>query len=339
METPRRPLVVVEDHLYHIDRLLGLLHGHAADLLERLTVVCLDRQGPDTQAAVGEWLTKYPHVQIVADIVPEDPSLQTDRLQSLPAAALRSGPAYARTITELLAPRGLLVQDIQLETLRFVPADQWWESIYLANTIRGMYADRPPQCIFLSNKRGFHATFGKDLLEVGFDPRDVLHKDEVDDGLVPLLRRRLRDAFPLELHCAGQTSVEWLTADAIEFEQLSQRLDLVVWDDRAAKLGLSGRSVQGRQARLDLASDGHEAVTWRELVAARIEGRLGVSTRELGERIAPEFSLPAEHSNAAARHIYALRKRLRSPDVLITADHHYALAEELRVGLVRPRSR
>jgi hypothetical protein len=339
MDTPRRPLVVVEDHLYHIDRLLGLLHGQAPDLLERLTIVCLDRPGPDTQAAVGEWLAKYPHVQIVADIGPEDPSLQTNRLQSLPAAALRSGPAYARTITELLAPRGLLVQDIQLETLRFVPADQWWESIYLANTIRGMYADRPPQCIFLSNKRGFHATFGKDLLEVGFDPRDVLHKDEVEDGLVPLLRRRLREAFPLELRVSGQTAVEWLTADAIEFERLSQQLDLVVWGDRAAKLGLSGRSVQGRQARLDLASDGHEAVTWRELVAARIDGRIGVSTRELGERIAPEFSLPAEHSNAAARHIYALRKRLRSPDVLITADHHYALAEELRVGLVRPRSR
>lgn len=338
METPRRPLVVVEDHLYHIDRLLGLLHRHAPDLQERLTVVCLDRRGPDTQAAVGEWLAKYPHVQIVADIEPEDLPSETN-LRSLPAAALRSGPAYARTIAELLAPRGLLVQDIQLETLRFVPADQWWESIYLANTVRGMYADRPPQCIFLSNKRGFHATFGKDLLEVGFDPRDVLHKDEVEEGLVPLLRRRLRDAFPLELRVAGVASIEWLTADPIELEQLSQQLDLVVWDDRAAKLGLSGRSVQGRLARLDLASDGHEAVTWRELVAARIEGRLGVSTRELGERIAPEFSLPAEHSNAAARHVYALRKRLRAPDLLITADHHYALAEELRVGWVRPRSR
>jgi hypothetical protein len=344
METPRRPLVVVEDHLYHIDRLLGLLHLHAADLQARLTVVCLDRRGPDTQAAVDEWLTKYPHVRIVADIEREGTSAWSNRLQSLPAAALRSGPAYARTIAELLAPRGLLVQDIQLETLRFIPADQWWESIYLANTIRGMYADRPPQCIFSSNKRGFHATFGKDLLEVGFDPRDVLHKDDVEQDLVPLLRRRLRDAFPLELRMAGESTgqaggTEWLTADAVELEQLSQRLELIIWDDRAAKLGLSGRCVQGRQARLDLTSDGHEAVTWRELVAARIEGRLGVSTRELGERVAPEFSLPAEHSNAAARHIYALRKRLRAPDLLITADHHYALAEELSVGWVRPRSR
>jgi hypothetical protein len=338
MEALRRPLVVVEDHLYHIGQLLDLLHRHAPELLERLTVVCLDRRGPDTDAAVRGWVAKHPHVQIVADIElgPRDNS---GRVQSLPAAASSSGPAYARTITELLAPRGLLVQDIQLETLHFLPADQWWESIYLANTVRGMYADRPPQCIFLSNKRGFHATFGKDLLEVGFDPRDVLHKDDLEEGLIPLLHRRLRDAFPLELHVAEQAAVEWLTSDPIELEQLSARLDLVVWDDRAAKLGLSGRCVQGRQMRLDLASDGQEAITWRELVEARVDGRAGISTREIGSRVGPEFSLPAEQSNAAARHIYALRKRLRSPDLLITADHQYALAEELSVGWVQPRPR
>jgi hypothetical protein len=156
---------------------------------------------------------------------------------------------------------------------------------------------------------------------------------------VPLLRRRLRDAFPLELQVAGQRTIDWLTRDPSEFEQLSLRLDLIVWDDRAAKLGLSGRSLQGRHKRLDLGSDGHEATTWRELVVARIDGRIGVPTREIGERVGPEFSLPAEQSNAAARHIYALRKRLNTPEALVTADHHYALAEELQVGFVRPRPR
>jgi hypothetical protein len=257
----------------------------------------------------------------------------------LPAAALAKGPAYAKTIAELLAPRGLLIQDIQLETLRFVPIDQWWETIYLANTVRGMFAERPPQCLFLSNKRGFHATFGKDLLAVGFDPRDVLHKDEVDEGLIPLLRRRLRDAFPFEVRIAGRSRAEWITHDAVEIEQLSAQLDLVLWEERAAKVAISGRMVECRGERLELVLGGQEALSWRALVEARMGGRMGVSTRELGERVAVEDAGPAEQSNAAARHVYALRKRLRAPDALITIEHHYALADELSVGWVQARPR
>jgi hypothetical protein len=334
MALHRRPLVVVEDHLYHIERLLELLGQRDAALLERLTVVCLDRPGPDTQSAVERWAHSYPTVQVVADAESRHALHRT-----LPATILSHGTAYARTIAELLTPRGLLVQDIQLETLRFVPVEQWWETIYLANTVRGMFAERPPQCIFLSNKRGFHATFGKDLLSVGFDPRDVLHKDEVDEGLVPVLRRRLRDAFPFELEIAGEPRPEWITHDGVEIEQLSARLDLVLWEERAAKVAISGRMVDCRGERLELVLGGQEALSWRALVEARMTRRMGVSTRELGERVAPDMALPAEQSNAAARHVYGLRKRLRAPDALITIEHHYALADELSVGWVRQRAR
>jgi hypothetical protein len=334
MDLHRRPLVVVEDHLYHIDRLLELVRAREPSLLERLTLVCLDRRGPDTQVAVDRWASTYPTVQVLADAEIHHP-----RHRSLPAAALTHATSYARTIAELLAPRGLLVQDIQLETLRFVPIDQWWETIYLANTVRGMFAERPPQCIFLSNKRGFHATFGKDLLSVGFDPRDVLHKDEVDEGLVPLLRRRLRDAFPFEVRIAGQAQPDWITHDGVEIELLSARLDVVLWEERAAKVALSGRMVESRGDRLELVLGGQEALSWRALVEARMRGDMGVSTRELGERVAVVDAPPAEQSNAAARHVYALRKRLRAPDALITIEHHYALADELSVGWVQPRPR
>lgn len=336
----RRPLVVVEDHLYHIDLLLDLLQQHDPSLASRLTVVCLERGGPDTQAAVVRWGQHHPAVQVVADAEPAHPQHH----RTLPPAVLDHAPAYARTVAELLAPRGLLVQDIQLQTLRFVPADQWWETIYLANTIRGMYAERPPQCVFVSNKRGFHATFGKDLLSVGFDPRDVLHKDELPTALVPLLRRRLYDAFPLELHEPGASegsapAPAWITRDAAELEALSARLDLVLWEDRAGKLALSGRGLPAPAERLELPAHGHEAATWRALVQARLDGTPGVPTRAVGERVAPELSLPAEQSNAAARHVYALRRRLRAPDGLLTVDHRYALAPELAVGWVRPRPR
>lgn len=331
----RRPVVVVEDHLYHIDRLIELLAARAPELLERVTVLCLDRSGPDTSAAVERWAEACPELQILADAEPAAPARQ----RSLPAGVLRKGPSYARCVAELLAPRGLLVQDIQLETLQFIASDRWWESIYLANTVRGMYAERPPQCIFLSNKKGFHATFGKDLLDVGFDPRDVLHKDELDEALVPLLRRRLRESFPLELREAGVARRRWLTRDAAEAEALAEAYDLVLWDDRESKLRLSGRALAGRKRALELASGSNEAETWRELVAARIDGEPGVSTREVGERLAPELALAAEQSNAAARHIYALRKRLRPADALLTVDHHYSLAEELRVAWISARPR
>jgi hypothetical protein len=332
----RRPLVVVEDHIYHIDLLLDLLQRHEPSLASRLTVVCLERAGPDTQAAVVRWEQAHPQVQVMADAQPAHPQ----RHRSLPPAVLDNANAYARTVAELLAPRGLLLQDIQLQTLRFVPGDQWWETIYLANTVRGMFAERPPQCVFLSNKRGFHATFGKDLLSVGFDPRDVLHKDELPEALVPLLRRRLHDAFPLWLHATDRTEPEWLTRDPEELPRLSARLDLVLWEDRAAKLALTGRALDTRGAeRLELPANGHESLTWRALVGSRLEGRPGLPTRALGERVAPELALPAEQSNAAARHVYALRRRLRVPDAITTIDHCYALAPELAVGWVRPRAR
>ena len=54
----------------------------------------------------------------------------------------------------MLRPGGLVLQDIQLATLGFIPPDRWWESIYLANTVRGMFAENPPTCRFLSNKSG-----------------------------------------------------------------------------------------------------------------------------------------------------------------------------------------
>ncbi len=334
MELQRRPLVVVEDHLVHLEALLELLARRDPALLERLSVVCLDRPGPDTQLAVDRWASRYPAVQVVADAEPRHAGQR-----SLPTTMLTQASSYARTLAELLVPRGLLVQDIQLETLRFVPVDQWWETIYLANSVRGMFAERPPQCLFLSNKRGFHATFGKDLLDVGFDPRDVLHKDEIDEGLVPLLRRRLREAFPFELEIAGQARREWLSRDPVEIELLSAELDLVLWEERAAKVAISGRLIECRGDRLELILGGQEALSWRALVEARMREQMGVATKELGERVAVDPAVPAEQSNAAARHVYALRKRLRAPDALITIEHHYALADELRVGWVRPRAR
>ena len=65
-EFARRPLVAVEDHVYHISELLRAIQRTSHDLLESLTVVCLDRVGPDTDAAVQDWLNGYPEIQVAA---------------------------------------------------------------------------------------------------------------------------------------------------------------------------------------------------------------------------------------------------------------------------------
>lgn len=328
MNLPRRPLVVVEDHLYHIDEILGLFGRRAPGLLSRLTVVCLDRPGPDTRAAIERWASAFPQVLVVADVSPGD----GERHLALPAEALAREKGYVDAVAGLLAPRGVLVQDIQLEPLRFLEPDAWWETIYLAANVRGRYGSGAPRCVFMSNKRAFEATFGKKLRLAGFDEDDVLSKDELEDTLVPLVLRSLRESLPLALERSGQPEA-WVCADDDE----TQTLDLVLWEDRAEKVVLTGRALA--KGRLELASSTHEAATWRALVDTHLDGSSGVSIAALGIRVAPQDALRAEQSNAASRHAHKLRGRLLDKSALVTVEQHYRFADHLRVGRIRRRPR
>src|SRR5262249_48254671 len=133
-----------------------------------------------------------------------------------------------------LRPGGLLLQDVQLATLTFIPADRWWESIYLASTVRGMFADRVPTCRFVSNKRGYEATFGRDLLGAGFDPRDVIDKAEIVRTAVPLLCAFLDRTFPLTLRVAAPgcnlPALRVARCD-LERDEIEAELDLLLWND------------------------------------------------------------------------------------------------------------
>ncbi|HSR96970.1 MAG TPA: hypothetical protein VLM79_07970, partial [Kofleriaceae bacterium] len=50
----RRPLVVVEDHLYHTVELIAELARLRPDLITETCAIVLDRAGPDTDAAVAD---------------------------------------------------------------------------------------------------------------------------------------------------------------------------------------------------------------------------------------------------------------------------------------------
>ena len=232
----------------------------------------------------------------------------------------------------MLRPGGLLLQDIQLATLGFIPPDRWWESIYLANTVRGMFAGSPPACRFLSNKRGYEATFGRDLLDAGFDPRDVMDKGDLTGMVVPVVRSYLGRAFPLVLQMANTPDAAVAKTEE-DRREIEGELDLAVWSGEPVEIG--GRLLP----RVGLKAGSQEAVTWLELVEDRLNGGEGLPVVDVGTRLAPEGAGRAEITNLAARHIHGLRNRLKDGGAIVTAHHAYRLADGLRVGRVVARER
>jgi hypothetical protein len=308
-----------------------------------VVVVCLDRPGPDTRRTVAEWLASYPGIQVIAAV--DEPAVESAAaagggLRSLPAAAFASAHHLCQAIAGALRPGGLLLQDIQLATLSFIPADRWWESIYLANTVRGMFAERAPSCRFVSNKRGYEATFGRDLIDAGFDPRDVIDKAEVTRMVVPLVRAFLNRDFPLALELAGPGRSPWqlrvARADG-ERAEIERAVDLLLWSAGDGGVELVGRAVAAADPprRLTLKTANQEALTWSALVADRLRGGSGLTVLDVGRRLAPPDAGRPEITNAAARHLHTLRGRLADPTAIVTARHTYQLSERLVVGHAR----
>jgi hypothetical protein len=328
----RRPLVFVEDHLYHTSDVLAALQASRPDLVASTTAVALEGAGPDTDATVADWLARYPSLQIAAPVAPRD------RIAPIGPGDLADGAAYARLISRLLRPGGILIQDVQLATLSFLPADRWWESIYLAATVRGMFPDRAPTVRFLSNKRGYSATFGRDLMEAGFDPRDVMDKAAVADMVVPAIALLFDRAFPLELEAAlsSNDARTWPIAQGdAERREIDAALDLVLWTT-ASSAELSGRLVAG--GRVMLRSGSPEIDTWIALLADRLHDGDGVPVLDVGARIGAAGAERAELTNLAARHIYTLRGRLVDQEAITTVRHAYRLAPQLRIGRAESRS-
>jgi len=336
----RRPLVIVEDHLHHVTELLATLAAADPSILAMTTVLCLDRAGPDTTQLAEQWLASYPSLQVAASF--GEAGLRDGRSASLDLAVFASASRFCKTAASMLRPGGLLLQDIQLSTLGFIPPDRWWESIYLANTVRGMFSENPPTCRFLSNKRGYEATFGRDLIDAGFNPRDVMDKGELREMVVPVVRSYLDRAFPLVLEIVqrGERPPDAAVAGTEQDRrEIEAELDLVVWSgDPAVEIGGRLLAGEGDRRRLAFKAGSQEAATWSELGEDRLRGGDGVPVLAVGERIAPEGAGRAEITNLAARHVHGLRSRLTDGAAIVTAHHAYRLADGLRVGRVSRRS-
>ena len=302
--------------MYHTVDLLTAVRETRSRLLDHVAVAVLDRPGPDTDAAVKSCAAAFPEVAIVT-----------------PAASdLANTASFSKWVGRRMRPGGLLVQDVQLGTLPFIPADRWWESIYLAATIRGMFPDRPPAVRFLSNKRGYGATFGGEMLEAGFDPRDVMEKSDLLGTVVPALGSLFDRQFPNELEAAGVRPLGDSPADRRDVEEA---FDLILWRS-AHTLDLSGRAIV-EPGRIALRPDSPESETWSLLIKSHLAGDEGIAVVDLGARVGPPHAERAELTNLAARHVHTLRSRLRSAGDIATVKHAYRLNDRLRVGIVRPR--
>ena len=318
--------------MYHTGDLLAALARQRPDLLGDTTVVAIDRDGPDTSAAVDDWLSRYGTVQVAACVD------ERDRVRAISSTELSDAVAFAKCIARLLRPGGILVQDVQLHTLPFIPADRWWESIYAAATVRGLFGDAPPAIRFLSNKRGYAATFGRELADAGFDPRDVMDKSELAAAVVPAIAGLFDRAFPLSLHGTGvgdpNPARRWRVGPKhIGQDEIERAFDLILWRaDGTVELG--GRVVSAPGRRVMLKPSTPETATWAAMVSDFLGARAGVPVLAIGERLGPPGAERAELTNLAARHIHTMRSRLTRPDAIVTANHRYRLNDGLRVGEV-----
>jgi hypothetical protein len=310
----RRPIVAIEDHLYHTGELLQAISAQAPSRLSDLTVCAIDRSGPDTANTIADWRVRYPAV----------------RLLTLDELSARDLPAFARAIAALVRPGGLVLQDVQLSTLPFVPADRWWESIYIGATVRGLFADRPPTIRFCSNKRGYDATFGKELLDAGFDPRDVMDKSTMRDIVVPAILRMAAAKFPATLRATGGGGIRTIPVSEFDRDDIAGELDLVLALD-GGKPVLMGRGVASPAT---FRPGSAEATTWAALIEDRLGQGSGLSVIGVGRRLAEPGAERAELTNLAARHMHALRGRLRDPDAIVTANHAYQISAGLSAAIV-----
>jgi len=141
---------------------------------------------------------------------------------------------------------------------------------------RGVRAERAPLVRFLSNKRGYAATFGRDLLSAGFDPRDVMDKTELTTIGVPAIAALFDRQFPLSLNMrSGASQTRRRVADA-DRQDVEQALDVVLWPTSQG-MELGGGLVDGRDKRFAFRAGSHEADTWRALIDDRMSSGTGVA--------------------------------------------------------------
>ena len=292
--------------MYHTAEMLEAMARVAPELLAWTTVCSVDNPGPDTAAAIAGWLRRFDGVQVAARVDVRDVSAGP-----IAAACRPIGGGDARRRRRRSrgwSPRSCCPTACWCRTST---SRRSASSLPIAGGNRSTSRRRcgacsrstSPRCASCRTSAATAATFGRDLMEAGFDPRDVMDKSEL--GIVHSCRRSCADLdarLPLELVTSGASRAD---AGGGARRRAAR-------DRRAAGSRRLGRERPGRAGRPPAGRAGDvprrtrtKGLTWQQLIGERIADGPGVPVLDVGQRLAEAGAERAELSNLAARHVHA----------------------------------
>ena len=287
-----RPILVIEDHLEPLTKIIEILAAEAAHFLGLLTVVSLPREPRgDSRESVRGWLESHPQLQVAAYLAERDAAdlgaAFPDRFQPVPAAALESQTSdrLRAILAGMLRPGGLLLQDICLDSLAFIPHGDLVESFTkIAHSVQqGFPARRRPECWLMSEQRRFEADFMPRLARQGFLPKNFLSKKTLDRNLSQNLKAFLVESMPLFLRLAqhGEESLETILGHEDRDEVMSE-CDLVLWQP-GGRIRIGGRLVKPEEAGRLRQPGTKISQFWDALVRDLFGRHAGVTIEKLNE--------------------------------------------------------
>ena len=201
------------------------------DLLPCLTCCAIDQPGSDTTAIVSDWLERYGSLQVAACVEPSDVSADLGaRLIPIEVRHLSELSSFTRLVASLLQPGGILLQDVHLSTLRFIQPDRRRESIYVAATVRGTFARKPPGSAVSFEQTRLHGDLRTRSDGRRVRPREVMDKAELETVIVPSITRELRARFPYHLRTPDRDRPTPVGSDADARQDLDSQIDVMLWD-------------------------------------------------------------------------------------------------------------
>ena len=342
-------MLVVEDQPEDLDFILQDLAKKAPGVLEFVTAVCLVRAPRgDTRDYIREWLG-LPGLQVVATLAslnPTDEELSSaepllrlskafpERLKLLPANILDSLDQLGKALADMLRPGGFYLQDVQLESLGFVPPSELWKSVStLTVQVKTFFSHRKPEFWLMSNKTGFQHTFMRDVEEMGFSQDRVIRKDELEEDLSSYLRNFFDESMPFKLKQRRGEEIWQTVVGEEDRDEIFRELDLVLWQI-GQRVTLGGRLVE--KGRIKYRVGSAESKAWSALFRDFFELQEGLPTRQFGEWQAPDHVKKDLSGYVPTEYAPKLASRLRSKvakwDPIITSDGTYRLSAERRIA-------
>jgi hypothetical protein len=244
----------------------------------------------------------------------------------LPAQVLQSEHLYLNELGKMLRPGSLMLLDIELEPLEFVPADEPWRSLDLVPWFRGSCRGL---CIKLFTNKSFVATKLIGVLQQSNLSDDVLDKEQIAEEVVPELIEFVSRAFPWTLRSKQPNA---LSIGPLDTDDVAEHFDLVVGPEENGQVWIGGRIVEKRFKVNPKDSD--EADAWKLLAEDQLKEHVGVSAKELFPTVVLEHR---------PQRVHRMRGKLKGDfgnadqGAIRTGDGAYRLDAQLRVGIVEPR--